>query len=152
MPDPAPLIAERQKVSLDDDSDSRHIRPPLPRAGSLVAAGYGRRDYYLRRLLAISDVCCLALAMGFAFGTRSHFSTEYLLLGLLTLPAWVVLFKMYGLYERDTKRLSHGTLEDLPSVLRALLLGCVLLWCWYARVAPTELAFADLAAFGGLAL
>ena len=117
-----------------------------------MAGGYGRRDYYLRRLLAISDVCCLALAMGFAFGTRSHFSTEYLLFGLLTLPAWVVLFKMYGLYERDTKRLSHGTLDDLPSVFHALLLGCLLLWCWYALVAPTELVFADLAAFGGLAV
>ena len=152
MPDPAPLIAEREKVSLDNGRDSRRIGPALPRAGSLVAAGYGRRDYYLRRLLAISDVCCLALAMGFAFGTRGHFSTEYLLFGLLTLPAWVVLFKMYGLYERDTKRLSHGTLDDLPSVFHALLLGSLLMWCWYALVAPTELAFADLAAFGGLAL
>jgi exopolysaccharide biosynthesis polyprenyl glycosylphosphotransferase len=121
-----------------------------------VAHGYGRRDYYLRRLLAISDVFCLALAMGFVVyaevGTRSHSSTEYLLFGLLTLPAWVVLFKMYGLYERDTKRLSHGTLDDLPSVFQGLLLGCLLLWCWYALVAPAKLVFADVVAFGGLAL
>src|SRR5262249_15888383 len=144
MPDPAPLIAERQKVSLDNGRGSRRIRPTPPRAGSLGAGGYGRRGHYPRRLLAIRGVCCLAPGMGFAFGRRSYFSTAYLVFGLLTLPAWVVLFKMYGLYERDTKRLSHGTLDDLPSVFHALLLGSLLMWCWYALVAPTELAFADL--------
>src|SRR5207253_7440429 len=111
MPDPAPMVAERQRLSLDSGSDSRATTPAFPRAGSLVAHGYRRRDYYLRRLLAISDVLCLALAMCFAIAlhgrTRGGSSGEYLLFGLVTLPAWVVLFKMYGLYERDTKRLSH---------------------------------------------
>ena len=116
MPDPSPVTADRQERLLGR-GESRPVEPDepeFPRAGTLVARGYGRRDYFLRRLLAISDVFCLALAMSLAVAlhgpARSHSSEEYLLFGLVTLPAWVVLFKMYGLYERDTKRLSHSTI------------------------------------------
>jgi exopolysaccharide biosynthesis polyprenyl glycosylphosphotransferase len=64
----------------------------------------------------------------------------------------VVLFKMYGLYERDAKRLSHSTLDDLPSLFHGLLLGCLLLWCWYVVVAPAKLMFTAILAFGAVAL
>lgn len=125
-------------------------------AGTLVARDYGRRDYYLRRLLAVSDVFSLALAMVFAVAVagaaRRHSSLEYLLFGLITLPAWVVLFNMYRLYDRDTKRLSHGTLDDLPSIFHGLLLGCLLTWSWFAIVAPAKLVFATVLAIGGAAL
>src|SRR5205814_10491975 len=47
---------------------------------------------------------------------------------------------------------SHGTLDDLPSVFHALLLGCLLMWCWFVVVVPTKLEFATIVAFGGLAL
>jgi exopolysaccharide biosynthesis polyprenyl glycosylphosphotransferase len=71
---------------------------------------------------------------------------------LVTLPVWVVLFKMYGLYERDAKRLSHSTFDDLPSLFHGLLLGCLLMWCWFVVAAPFKLVFATILAFGGLAL
>jgi exopolysaccharide biosynthesis polyprenyl glycosylphosphotransferase len=132
------------------------MRSGFAHAGTLVASGYRLRDYYLRRLLAISDVACLVLAMilamALAGGPRGRPSSEYLLLGLATLPAWVVLFKMYGLYERDAKRLSHSTLDDLPSLFHALLLGCLLMWCWFVVVAPAKLVFANILAFAGVAL
>jgi exopolysaccharide biosynthesis polyprenyl glycosylphosphotransferase len=128
----------------------------LPRARSLVARGYGRRDWFLRRLLAVSDAACVAIAMAVAMvvvgGTRGHSWQQYLLYGLITLPAWVVLFKMYGLYERDAKRLSHSTLDDLPSLFHALLLGCLLMWCWFVVVAPAKLMFTAILVFGGLAM
>jgi exopolysaccharide biosynthesis polyprenyl glycosylphosphotransferase len=128
----------------------------LPRGETLVAKGYGMRDYYLRRLLAISDAVCLALAifltMALVGDSRGHPWSEYLLFGLVTLPGWVLLFKMYGLYERDAKRLSHSTLDDSPSLFHALLLGCLLLWCWFAVVAPAKLVFGTVLAFGALAL
>jgi exopolysaccharide biosynthesis polyprenyl glycosylphosphotransferase len=122
----------------------------------LVAHGYGRRDWFLRRLLAVSDAVCLALALAVAMalvgGERGHSWWEYVLYGLITLPGWVVLFKMYGLYERDAKRLSHSTLDDLPSLFHGLLLGCLLMWCWFVVVAPAKLMFTAILAFGGLAL
>lgn len=51
----------------------------------------------------------------------------------------VALVKLYGLYERDAKRLSHSTLDDLPSLFHGLLLGCLLTWCWFVVVAPAKL-------------
>jgi exopolysaccharide biosynthesis polyprenyl glycosylphosphotransferase len=128
----------------------------LPRPRSLVARDYGHRDWFLRRLLALSDAVCLALAMAVAMavvgGTRGHSWQQYLLYGLITLPAWIVLFKVYGLYERDAKRLSHSTLDDLPSLFHCLLLGCLLMWCWFVVVAPAKLMFTAILTFGALAM
>ena len=143
-------------ASLDASSQSRRSRAASPRATSLVARGYGRRDWFLRRLLAINDVACLAVAMAVAMavagGAPGHSWQQYMLYGLITLPAWVVLFKMYGLYERDAKRLSHSTLDDLPSLFHGLLLGCLLMWCWFVLVAPAKLVFTAILVFAGMAL
>src|SRR5207249_2036366 len=112
--------------------------------------------WFLRRLLALTDVACLtaalALALALLGGVRGHGWRELALYGLATLPAWVVLFKMYGLYERDAKRLNHSTLDDLPALFHALLLGCVLLWCWFVIAAPAKLVFGTVLIFGALAL
>jgi exopolysaccharide biosynthesis polyprenyl glycosylphosphotransferase len=128
----------------------------LPLRRSLVARDYGRRDWFLRRLLALSDVACLALAMAVTMAvagdTRGHSWQEYLRFGLITLPAWVALFKLYGLYERDAKRLSHSTLDDLPALFHCLLLGCLLTWCWFVVVAPAKLMFTAILTFGALAM
>src|SRR5205807_174037 len=117
---------------------------------------YGRRDWFLRRLLAASDALCLGAAMALAIalvgGVQGHPFEEYLPYGLVTLPAWVVLFNMYRLYERDAKRLTHSTLDDLPSLFHGLLLGSLLLWCWFALVAPARLVSSVTFAFGALAM
>src|ERR1700682_4619442 len=158
MPDVAPLGTEAEVASLDAAFDSRpRPRADPSRAGVLVARGYGRRDWFLRRLLAISDAVCLALAMGLALALAGdarggHSWQEYMLYGLITLPAWVVLLKMYGLYERDAKRLSHSTLDDLPSLFHGLLLGRLLLGCLLVVVAPAKLMFTAILAFAGLAM
>jgi MFS family permease len=108
MPELAPLVTDAQVASLDAGMKPRPAGAgTLPAAGTLVARCYGRRDWVLRRLLAVNDAVCLALAMmlatALAGGQHGHSWREYLLYGLVTLPAWVVLFKMYGLYERDAK-------------------------------------------------
>lgn len=148
-------LGEAKAPSLEAPVRPRRFRTAAKpaRAATLVASGYGRRDWVLRRLLALSDAVFLAVAMAVASwltgGTRGH---SYLLYGLITLPGWVVLFKAYGLYERDTKRLSHSTLDDLPSLFHGLLLGSLLLWCWFVLVAPVKLVFEPLLVFAALAL
>ena len=71
---------------------------------SVVAHAYGRRDWLMRRLLAASDAICLGLAITLVTAANAT-GAEEVLCGLATLPGWVVLFKVYGLYERDAKRL-----------------------------------------------
>jgi exopolysaccharide biosynthesis polyprenyl glycosylphosphotransferase len=127
-----------------------------PRAGRLVAGSYGRRDYYMRRLLALADAASLAMAMALALGLGGgrpgHAWQEYLLYGLASLPVWVVLFNLYGLYDRDAKRLSHSTLDEVPALFHALLLGCLLTWCYYATIAPAKLTFSTILPFGAIAM
>ncbi len=125
-------------------------------ACSLVSHSYGRRDWLLRRVLACADVACvaaaLALALALVGGARGHPWWQYMLFGALTLPAWVAVFGLYGLYERDARRLSHSTLDDLPSLFHGLLFGCLLMWCWFALAAPGKLVFAAILVFAGLAI
>ena len=60
----------------------------------------------------------------------------------------VVLFKLYGLYDRDVKRISHSTVDDLPWLFHATVIGGLVLWL-YARYTPMgRLDFLELAAFG----
>jgi exopolysaccharide biosynthesis polyprenyl glycosylphosphotransferase len=156
MRDPTPVAVGRA-ASLEPRSDSpQRLEAGLPADGTLVARRYGRRDWFLRRLLAFSDVTWLAAAMllatALAGGTPAHPWTQLLFFGFLTLPLWVVLFKMYGLYERDAKRLSHTTLDDLPALFHALLLGCLLMWCYFVVLAPGRLRFTAILAFGGAGL
>jgi exopolysaccharide biosynthesis polyprenyl glycosylphosphotransferase len=148
-----PVTAATLESPLSARSRARARRA---RSGMLVANGYGRRDWLLRRLLAATDFAALAVALATTTavigGTRRSSWQEFVLYGLITLPAWGVLFKTYGLYDRDAKRLSHSTLDDLPSLFHALLLGCLLFWSWFVVVAPAKLAFAGILTFASLAM
>src|SRR3954454_4406848 len=48
---------------------------------------------------------------------------------------WIVLFKVYGLYDRDGKRVSHSTIDEAPAVFNAVVLGGLALWA-FARFGP----------------
>ncbi|TMK97693.1 MAG: sugar transferase [Actinobacteria bacterium] len=156
MPETASLPKPAEAQSHDAGARQRraNARPAAPRP--LVARRYGRRDWFLRRLLALSDALSLEAAMVLALallgGRAGHPWSEQALWDTATLPVWVALFKMYGLYERDTKRLNHSTLDDLPALFHALLLGCLLTWSYFVLVAPGRIASSAVLAFGGLAL
>ena len=47
-----------------------------------------------------------------------------------TLPVWLVLFRLYGLYERDVKRVNASALDDLPALFHAFVIGTLLLWVY----------------------
>jgi exopolysaccharide biosynthesis polyprenyl glycosylphosphotransferase len=72
--------------------------------------------------------------------------------GLVLLPAWVLLFKVYGLYERDAKRVSHSTVDDLPWLFHSLVIGSLGLWL-VLRYGPTQkMISSEGLVFFGLAL
>src|SRR5437016_865767 len=62
------------------------------------------RGFVLRRLLVAADTLAITAALFLSlslFGTRRH-SLGEVLAGLAVLPGWILLFKMYGLYDRDS--------------------------------------------------
>jgi len=92
-----------------------------------------------------------ALAISTVFVGASG-ALSKLALGLVTLPVWVVLFKVYGLYDRDGKRVSHSTLDDLPRLFHSVVIGSLGLWLLF-RYGPTErMILLEGFAFFGLAL
>jgi exopolysaccharide biosynthesis polyprenyl glycosylphosphotransferase len=109
-------------------------------------------DRVLRRLLATADMlavaAALATAMAFASGGRA--SATSFLIGALTLPGWVVLFKAYGLYDRDAKRISHSTVDDLPWIVHALLVGSLAMWFLYRMLPGEKLVLGESVAFFAL--
>ena len=114
--------------------------------GAISAPPRLRRDYVLRRLLASADALAIALALVVALVVVRRGLVE-LAWGLLLLPAWILLFKLYGLYDRDGKRVSHSTVDELPWLFHALLTGGLL--CWLLTKAAPALAVtgAEAAAF-----
>jgi exopolysaccharide biosynthesis polyprenyl glycosylphosphotransferase len=164
MPEAALLTGAKSRLAeppdalpLDEEVRAPRTRPSISHTRTLVARRYGLRDWFLRRLLAVSDAWSLAIAMVLALALAGgaggpHSWTQSLRYALLTLPAWVVLFAIYGLYDRDARRLSHTTLDDLPALFHALLLGCLLTWCYFVLLAPAKLASATILAFGGAGL
>lgn len=118
---------------------------------SVVARRHAPRDYAQRRLLAAADVAGLAIGLVTALLVSGREDVGGLLSwSALTLPAWVVIFKAYGLYDRDIKRTSHTTLDDVPWLFHALLLGSLLLWGWYHLVPVVDLRFAEILGFAGV--
>jgi exopolysaccharide biosynthesis polyprenyl glycosylphosphotransferase len=64
----------------------------------------------------------------------------------------VLVFRSYGLYERDAKRVSHTTIDDLPSLVHSVLVGTLLMGVLYAAAPTASLRPSDLALFGVVAL
>jgi exopolysaccharide biosynthesis polyprenyl glycosylphosphotransferase len=115
----------------------------------LDAVGAERRDRIGRWLLAIADLISVIFA-AFVAGEVAQSRDPSYGLALAVLPTlfiWLVLFKLYRLYERDAKRITHMTLDDLPWIAHAVLIGTLLFW-GYSKVAPmTQLSFAETAVF-----
>jgi exopolysaccharide biosynthesis polyprenyl glycosylphosphotransferase len=117
----------------------------------VVSRRYAARDSAVRRLLAVSDLVAVTIAMGLSFLLVTSHPVEFVW-GLVVLPLWIVVFMAYGLYGRDLKRISHQTLDDLPSIFHAVVVGCLLLLACY-RFFPVEgIWLGPLAVFAVLAI
>ena len=46
---------------------------------------------------------------------------------ILFSPAWILVFKLHGLYDNDHRRIRHSTLDELPALISASALGTLAL-------------------------
>lgn len=95
-----------------------------------------RRGWVIRRMLVTADITGLMAAfaatellfrnndstMGIGVGTETA-------IFLLTLPAWIIVAKLYGLYDRDEERATHSTADEVLSVFH---LVTVVVWIYYS--------------------
>ncbi len=107
------------------------------------------RDYFLRRALATADMLAVIGAGAVALLVVPENTWRLSLLWLLpTLPVWLFLFRLYGLYERDVKRVNASALDDLPALFHAFVLGSLLLWVYLKLLTGHGLDVAEALAFG----
>lgn len=93
------------------------------------------RGWLVRRLLLAADVIGLVAAMAIAeWIVNRHNSLGVLnmraeiLVFLATLPGWVVVAKLYGLYDHDEERTDHSTADDFAGVFHMVTVCTFLFW------------------------
>jgi exopolysaccharide biosynthesis polyprenyl glycosylphosphotransferase len=151
-----PADFETASVSADLGSEAARIaglqipeRSIVP--ARVVASRYCVRDRAVRRLLALADALAISLALVIAFAGQPDM-WSYVGWGLLVVPFFLVICNAYGLYDRDIKRISRRSVDDLPGLAHALLLGCLLLWLYYHLVPSGTIHFKYILLFGVVTL
>jgi exopolysaccharide biosynthesis polyprenyl glycosylphosphotransferase len=84
------------------------------------------------RVLAMADICALALAYAVSYAISDRIAPLppvsapawfLALLGLSAVPVWVAVFTAYGLYENDARRISVASFDEVRDVFHAILAG-----------------------------
>jgi exopolysaccharide biosynthesis polyprenyl glycosylphosphotransferase len=108
-----------------------------------------RRGWLVRRALLVADVVGLVAAfLGVAILFPADAAGGYvdgtaeLVAFMLSLPGWVVLAKLYGLYERDEERADHSTVDDAVGVFNLVTFGA---WVFFVTAWATHLARPEVA-------
>jgi exopolysaccharide biosynthesis polyprenyl glycosylphosphotransferase len=119
-----------------------------------------RRGWLVRRMLLLADVLGLAgafllaevvTAVAAPGPDRVARSTEFILF-VLTLPLWVVVAKIYGLYERDEERTDHSTTDEFAAVFHVITVSTGLLAFGLYLTALAHPSFGKVAVFWAAAI
>jgi exopolysaccharide biosynthesis polyprenyl glycosylphosphotransferase len=102
-------------------------RSAAGRLGLTGPDGSRRRGAVLRRLLACGDWAALIGALCFVTATTSTTDVATLFWAVLLSPTWILVIKLHGLYDNDHRRIRHSTLDELPSLVSASVLGTLVL-------------------------
>lgn len=109
-----------------------------------------QRDPLRRRMLAVADVAS-ALVVCAAVSMLSA-DLGATILSLVFVPAWVLIAKALGLYDRDHRCLRHLTVDELPSLLAWALTGTAALMLVLAARPVESFVQVFLAVFGAATL
>jgi len=90
-----------------------------------------RRSWLLPRTLMLADLLGLSIAYLVVTllwdGHGAFGSAHALIVFVLTLPCWVVVAKLHGLYRRDHQLAAHSTTDDVAGVFSIVAVGLWLL-------------------------
>jgi len=112
-----------------------------------------RRGWLIRRLLLAADVVGLGVSLAVIsliaqiVGTAHTLEAAELLLLLLSLPAWVILASLHGLYDRDEDLADRSTVDDLVGVFHVATVGIWILILGAWPIASVDWRLGTLASF-----
>ena len=106
--------------------DFERATPPAPRR---------RRGWLVRRFLVVADVVALISAFAAAeivypkIALPSAFVTwPEALIFLVSLPGWIVVAKLYGLYDHESDRTDHSTADDFVPLFHMVVVCTGVFW------------------------
>jgi exopolysaccharide biosynthesis polyprenyl glycosylphosphotransferase len=142
-------MMQGQPFQRSGTADAGELRAATGLVQGIVSRRHRPRDDAVRRLLAGADLAGLVVGLvAMILVANGGSDLERLGYGLLTLPVWIVLLKAYGLYDRDIKRISHTSVDDLPWLVHAMLVGCLMEWGVYKLVPGGGIEFGAVLVFG----
>ena len=118
---PSPAAGDNEPVAIRDATPGR----PRPARRAFARAEPFWRDALLRRTLALTDVAAVVL-VGLALAVGSESTVDTAFWSTVFVPVWVILAKLYGLYDRDHRALRHLTVDELPVIFMWALTGTAL--------------------------
>ena len=77
----------------------------------------------LRRLLAFADWTALVASLCVVTAMSATTDVATLFWAVLFSPVWMLVVKFHGLYDNDHRRIRHSTLDELPSLVSASVVG-----------------------------
>jgi len=111
--------ARKLQLEFDNMVDERTLEILDRRRRTAVVK---RRGWLVRRMLLVADLIGLVSAFLLAewlapVNSADAYSPSLEILAfVVTLPAWVVITKLYGLYDHDDERANHSTADDFGGV------------------------------------
>jgi exopolysaccharide biosynthesis polyprenyl glycosylphosphotransferase len=130
---------------------------PLELLGSGVQLTRARRrGWLIRRVLLFADVLGLTLAFmaaQFLFTPAGEIDQRAeVLLFLATLPGWILVAKLYGLYDHDEARTDHSSVDDFVGVFHLASVGAWLLAACALLTSSIDLQLRKVVLFWALAI
>ena len=117
------------------------------------------RGWLVRRVLLAADLLGLVAAfvgsqllLGDPFDRLRPEVVQLFVIFLISLPAWTIAAKLYGLYDRDEERTDHSTSDDVVGVFHLVTVGAWILYAgaWITKITTPSLEKTTL--FWGLAI
>jgi exopolysaccharide biosynthesis polyprenyl glycosylphosphotransferase len=119
-----------QKTTAPPGQGPQPTSGPPREAGRLGSGGpraSRQRGAMLRRLLAMGDWVALLGTLCIVTASSAATSVADLFWAVLFSPTWITVVKFHGLYDNDHRRIRHSTLDELPSLVSASVLGTLVL-------------------------
>jgi exopolysaccharide biosynthesis polyprenyl glycosylphosphotransferase len=119
--------SESESAPAAAESESRSMAAAEEPTRGEAAELSRRRGAVLRRLLAFADWIALIGALFVVTAASNSTEVGTLFWAMLFSPAWVLVIKLQGLYDNDHRRIRHSTLDELPSLITATVVGTLVL-------------------------
>src|SRR5437762_2950692 len=122
------MIAYDEPPLPPDGDPSAVIHAVLPEEFAHQArVVHKRRGWLIRRMLVLADLIGLATAFAIV-GLLFRTNWELVVASLGSLPMWVIIARLYRLYDQDEERTHHPTTDDLVGVFHLVTIGTWLLF------------------------